>query len=78
MPERVRSGGDRSSGPLAPPPWSEGASREIALLRLMSTAAADAFSALLLAFLIVLAAWLLLRWTPQRYSLKAWLGIGLL
>ncbi len=58
--------------------FANGPFREVALVRLMSPAAAETFSAVLLAFLIVLAAWLLVRWTPQRYSLKAWLGIGLL
>jgi hypothetical protein len=46
--------------------FANGFSREIALVRLISPAAAEAISALSLAFFIVLAA------------LKAWLGIGLL
>ena len=58
--------------------FANGFLREIALVRLMSPTAAEAFSAMLLAFLIVSAAWLLVRWTPRRYSFKAWLGIGLL
>jgi hypothetical protein len=58
--------------------FANGFFRELVLVRLMSPAAAAAFSALLLGLLIILAAWLLVRWTPRRYSLKAWFGIGLL
>ena len=58
--------------------FANGSFREIALVRLISPAAAEAISALSLAFFIVSAAWLPVRWTPRRYSLKAWFGIGLL
>ena len=58
--------------------FANGFFREIALVRLMSSAAAEALSARLLAFMILFAAWLLVRWSPRRYSFKAWLGIGLL
>jgi hypothetical protein len=57
---------------------ANGSFRELDLVRLMSPAAAEAFSALLLALLIVLAASLLVRWTPRRYPLGVWLGIGVL
>jgi hypothetical protein len=44
--------------------FANGAFRELVLVRLLSPAAAEALSALLLAFLIALAAWLLVRRTP--------------
>lgn len=57
---------------------ANGALRELVLVQVMNPAAAEVSSALLLVVLIALGAWLLVRWTPRRYPLPAWLGVGAL
>src|SRR5918999_3616789 len=58
--------------------FTNGSFRELVLVRPLSPAAAEAFSALLLALLIILSSWLLVRWTPRRHPFGVWLGIGIL